>query len=1508
MNQQTNGLEIAIIGIAGRFPNSKNVEKFWENLTAGIELVSVFTNSESSQSNSQIKAGGVLPNIDLFDANFFGFNPREAETMDPQHRLFLECAWEALEDAGCNSETESRPIGVYAGVGMGTYLLNNLSPHQDLMESQSFLQTLVGADKDYLSTRVSYKLNLTGPSVSIGTACSSSLVAVHLACQSLLSGECDIALAAGVAVKVPQSEATLFPEEIGAADGHCKAFDAKANGTVGGNGIGVVVLKRLEDAIAEGDNIYALIKGSAINNDGALKVGYTAPSQEGQAEVIRTAQMMAEVEPETISYLETHGTGTAMGDPIEVAAMTQAFQSSTNKKGYCAIGSVKTNIGHLDAAAGIAGMIKTALALKNQKLPPSLNFSDPNPQIDFENSPFYVNTKLTEWKSNITPRRAGVSAFGFGGTNAHLILEEAPLEKQGSRGVGEQGRKYNLLVLSAKTSSALETATTNLVNYLKQYPEINLADVAYTLQVGRRVFNHRRTVVVEDIGEAIAALKSPQRVITRRQETNKPSVVFMLTGQGAQYADMARELYDSEPTFKQECDRCCQLLQKHLKLDLRQILYPSAENKEEATQQLKQTAITQPALFVIEYCLAKLWMSWGIVPEAFIGHSIGEYVAATLAGVFSLEDALLLVALRGQLMQQCPTGNMLSVYLSAEALSAKLSEGLTLAVSNSPSLSVVSGSVEAIEQLESQLLQEDIKCRRLHTSHAFHSPMMDSAIAPLQAAVSQLTLNPPQVPFISNVTGTWIAPEAAVDPNYWAQQLRQPVRFSEGIAELLKDSQRIFLEIGPGHTLSSIIRQQATDRTILNSLRHPQDNHSDIALLLNTLGRLWLAGVEIDWAKFHAHHKRDRLSLPTYPFERQRYWIDPPKPNSNYRSVSSNKKSDIADWFYVPSWKRSITPFKKASELNERNCWLVFIDSAGLGCAMVRRLEQNGNTVIQVKIGEEFSRVGDNEYTINPRDRQDYQKLMREVFKSGQISLIAHLWTVSPDLSFEESQVGFYSLLYLAQAIAAQNQTKLVHLGVVSSNIHNVMGTETIRPEKATVLGACRVIPQEYANLTCSNIDLAVANFSNDELSDRLITEIASKSEDTVVAYRENYRWLPTYEPVRLEQSEDKALRESGVYLITGGWGGIGLTIAKYLAETVKAKLVLVSRSIPPKEKWADGNYDKATAAKISQMQELERLGAKVLPLSADVTDEAQMKTVAESVERVFGKLHGIFHAAGIPGGGIIELKTLEMAAKVMAPKVTGTLVLQQTFKAVPLDFLVLFSSISSTLGGAGQVDYCGANAFLDSFARSPDAQNNCRTTSINWDVWQVGMGANTANLPNALKQQRLETLKTGITLNEGLDALNRILPSGLDRVIVSTKDWQGILDRQDEIAIDRLDFSEPTPSIASSKASNCDAPTNRIQQTIAELWQEQLGIELVGIHDNFFELGGHSLLAIKVISRLREIFAVDLSLRNLLEAPTVAEVADIVAQQLPQPEGNLDDVLTEIENLSAEELQQLSQ
>ncbi|HLM56821.1 MAG TPA: type I polyketide synthase [Pyrinomonadaceae bacterium] len=877
---------IAVIGMAGRFPGANSVDEFWRNLRDGVESISFFTEREMVEAGASldrvrqseyVNARGVLEGVELFDASFFRITPRDAEITDPQHRLFLECAWEALENAGYNSEKFEGLVGLYAGVSQNTYLIINIFSNRAVVEAAGGFQIDIKNDKDHLATHVSYKLNLRGPSVTVQTACSTSLVAVHQACASLFSGECDMALAGGVGITVPQRVGYLYREGgILSPDGHCKAFSAQAAGTVGGNGLGIVVLKRLEDALAAGDYIHAVIKGSAINNDGSQKVGYTAPSVEGQAQVIAMAQGIAGVDPETITYVETHGTGTSLGDPIEVAALTQSFRAGTDKKGFCAIGSVKSNIGHLDAAAGVAGLIKAVLSLRHKEIPPSLFFDEPNPEIDFANSPFYVNAELSEWKAGETPRRAGVSSFGIGGTNAHVILEEAP-----PRAGSGPSRPLHLLALSAKTPDALDKATANLLSHLEQHSDLNLADVAYTLQTGRGEFTERRKVMCLDVEDAVRALRPPQgeRVRTTSQERRDSPVVFMFPGQGAQRVNMGRDLYEREQTFREWVDRCCELLEPHLGFDLRGVLYPSAEEAEGAALKLDQTSVTQPALFVTGYALAQLWMEWGVRPQAMIGHSIGEYVAACLSGVISLEEGLALVAERGRLMQGLPGGAMLSVPLSERDVRQWLGPRISLAAVNAPASCVLSGAGEAITEVEGRLAERGVKCQRLQTSHAFHSAMMEPILQPLAEAFKKLALKQPQIPYISNVTGTWLGVAEAQTSEYWARHLRQPVRFADGVSELCKEPGQIFLEVGFGRTLCGLVRQllpaDSTETLVFASLHASRAAGADVSHMLETLGELWMAGARVDWDGVYRHELRRRLPLPTYPFERKRHWLEP---------------------------------------------------------------------------------------------------------------------------------------------------------------------------------------------------------------------------------------------------------------------------------------------------------------------------------------------------------------------------------------------------------------------------------------------------------------------------------------------------------------------------------------------------------------------------------------------------------------------------------------------------------
>jgi len=880
---------LAVVGMAGRFPGAPDLGTYWSNLCSGVESIRFFDDDELIAAGTPrallekpefVRAGAVLDDVAGFDAPFFGYSPREAQLIDPQQRVFLETAWQTLEDAGIDSESFPGVVGVYGGASLSSYLLQ-LATNPGRLHNLGLREAFVGNSGDFLSSRVAYKMNLGGPACTLQTACSTSLVAVHMACQALMNYEVDAALAGGVSIRVPQISGYVFEESgINSPDGHTRPFDRQARGTVFGSGVGIVVLRRLEDALAEGDRILAVVRGSAVNNDGALKVGFTAPSLTAQAGVVAEALAAGGVSPSSISYVEAHGTGTSLGDPIEVAALTKAFRRGTDEEAFCALGSVKSNIGHLDAAAGISGFIKAVLSLHHRVLPPSLNYEEANPSIPFEGSPFFVNTELRPWKNGSGPLQAGVSSFGFGGTNAHVVLEEAPRAPAVSA-----SRPLQLLTLSAKTSAALETASDNLLRDLEGAPEKELAETAFTLKIGRRAFPYRRSLVCGDREEAITALEPTKReraVVPGEREN--PPVVFLFPGQGAQYPGMGRDLYSGEPVFRELLDQSAEILEPELGLDPRGLLFPDEGGDEAAAGQLRQTSLTQPVLFAVEYALARLWMSWGIQPEAMVGHSLGELVAACLAGCLGLEDALKLVAVRGRLMEEQPEGSMLAASLSEEELLSLL-EGakeamptVGIAAVNAPGSCVASGPSGEIEELAGLLAEAGQEHRSLHTSHAFHSSMMAPAAETFELSLEKISWKAPQIPWVSNLTGTWITPEEAVDPSYWSRHLLQPVRFQESAALLLTDPQRVFLEVGPGHTLSTLLRRQGgwkKGSLGLTSLPHARRRQDPaLATMLKALGSLWQAGVVPDWKSFYEGQQRLRVSLPTYPFEHRDYWIE----------------------------------------------------------------------------------------------------------------------------------------------------------------------------------------------------------------------------------------------------------------------------------------------------------------------------------------------------------------------------------------------------------------------------------------------------------------------------------------------------------------------------------------------------------------------------------------------------------------------------------------------------------
>jgi len=1527
----TDRSDIAIVGMSGRFPGARNIEAFWQNLKDGVESRTVFSDDDLRAQDvpsmmlnypGWVKSGFTLDDIEMFDARFFGLTPREADVIDPQHRIFLECAWEALENAGYDSERYDGSIAVFGGSTFSGYLSHNVMKNGKVIKSVGGRQAVYGSVPDYMVTRVSYKLNLRGPCMFVQSACSTSLVAVHLGCQSLHSHESDMVLAGGVSVAIPHRMGYLY-EDGGmlSPDGLCRTFDSRAKGTVFGSGVGIVVLKRLSDAIADGDTIHAVIKGGAVNNDGSLKVGFTAPGVVGQSQAIAEALASAGVHPESISYVEAHGTGTELGDPIEISALTRAYQASTDRTGYCAIGSVKPNVGHLDAAAGVSSLIKTVMSLKNRQIAPTINYEQPNPKIDFENSPFYVNTVLRPWPADGAPRRAGVSSFGFGGTNAHVIVEEAPEPKPSG-----PARSQQILLLSAKTETALEAAAARLAEHLIEHRQANLADVAYTLTVGRRMFKHRRAVVCGTVPEAIDALQGgdTRRVFTGEATGNERSVVFMFPGQGSQYVNMGLDLYREEPVFRSVVDDCATQLEPHLGFDLRSVLFPPDGPSEAASERLKQTAVTQSALFVIELAMARLWMSWGVVPAAMIGHSIGEYVAACVSGVLRVEDALRLVALRGRLMGEMQPGTMLAVPLPESELQPMLGDGVWLAAVNAPSLCVVSGEKAAIDAFADRLRQQGVEGRPLHTSHAFHSGMMDAAVQPLVEAAKGLELGAPKIPYVSNVTGTWITESQVRDPQYWGRHMRGCVRFGDGVGSLLRSAERVWLELGPGSALSSLTRQQLKDRSAVSTLptmRQAQEQTSDVAVVIGALGRLWLGGSPIDWARFYADQRRYRIAVPTYPFERTHHWVQPERGTraTMLRVLSQAPQIEFSDWFHVPTWKRGrpATPAVASANDGEPRTCIVFADEGGVGARMADTLRGLGYRTVIVEMGAGFARVSDDRYTVAPAERGDYTALMRDLSRQGAAPVaVAHLWTltrlgergaVAPRAHEER---GFYSLIGLAQAIGELGMSSPMRIGVFTEGVHEVTGQETLRPEDATVIGPCRVIPQEFPNIACRQIDIEPFTAANgDKQIAGMVSELFGAGTEPIAAYRAGRRWLRTFDPVRLDPVVEGAasrLRQGGVYLITGGLGGVGLVLAEYLAREFKARLVLTGRrGLPPRAQWADhvaarGPQD-ATSRKIQAVEALEGAGAEVLVGVADVVDESAMRAVVEEASARFGRIDGVIHAAGVAGGGMIQLKTPEIADAVLAPKVTGTQVLERVLAGRTLDFLMLCSSLTGVLGGVGQVDYCGANAYLDAFAAHYTATTGNFAIAVNWNAWrEVGMAVDT-DVPAALR----DTLKgmmlaSGITNGEGVDAFKRILAQATDAQVALSPfdvqlgiDAEGLPAEGDEPTLEAAAGDGAVRQAAGHARPNLPtpyvAPSNDVEKKLCAIWQDAVGIEPVGVNDNFFDLGGHSLLAVQVMGAINRTLKTTVPVAKLYEGLTVAFLADAITQSSapdrPEPE-----------------------
>ena len=1526
-NNLETGLEVAVIGMSGRFPGARNLEEFWENIKNGRECTTFFTDEELEKEGvdpkllknpNYVKVFGALDDIEYFDAAFFGYTPSETNVMHPQMRFFHECAWLALEDAGYTPSIYEGLIGVYAGARTDMTWELNVALAGNLGNVDSMTAGILGT-KDHLAMRISYMFNLRGPSYTLYTACSTSLVAIHLGYQAVLSGECDIALAGGVTVMLPQKRGYIYSEGmISSPDGHTRSFDAEAKGLVSGSGVGVVVLKPLEDAVRDRDHIYVVIKGSAINNDGNRKIGYTASSIKGQEALLKEVYRTAEVETESIMFVECHGSATPLGDPVEVEALRRSFY---RKKGnYCGIGSVKPNIGHCDCAAGVASFIKTVLAIKHRMIPPNINFKTPNPKIDFENSPFYVVTELKEWRNENYPLRAGVNALGLGGTNAHVILQEAPPQDEAD--ISCHGRDYYILPLSAKTPTALDKMTQNLLHYLKENPAVNLADVAYTLQEGRTAFPYRRAFVCSNIEEAIKLLSAPetapiQPFLAREQE--RP-IVFMFSGQGSEYINMGLDLYKKEETFRRDIDRCFEYLTALIGEDIKYILYPRDEQQmKEAETRIHRFYYTQPVKFIFEYAYSRLLMRWGFTPHAMIGYSFGEYIVSCLAGVFSMEDALKVLMKRGEIMEKAPAGNMLSVSLSEAELLPLLKPGLYIGGVNTDELCLLSGAADAVDAIEKEFNEKNINSVRYRAACGGHSPVMDPILPELGRELEKITFNKPTIPFVSGLTGAWMTVRDALDPSYFTRQLRGPVRFSQALNTLFETPYCIYLEVGPGTMLANFANYykdsgKQPDILVNTMVRHHKDPAADDYFLLNRAAQLWTYGRSIHWDAFYGDEKRSRVSLPGYPFEPQYYWRvdDPSKMLIQLLSGKSRgKRPNIAEWFYVPSWKTTVLSPNEPDAESLKKPWMVFMDRENRGDKLVKELQADGRPVILVQHSGTYREIGYNRYNIDFCDGAHYHALFKELKNNnGAPATIIHLGNLSEKNPAETAAEwhetvqdhGYHSLLNIARAIGRQGISSAIQLEVVANGTQSAAGEPLEYPEKATILGPVKIIPQEYPNIKCRVVDVRLPEpGSNAEarLVEQLKEEFLSpQTRDQVIAYRGDRRLAQCFEPAPLETPKNPmpSFKKNGVYLITGGLGGVGLIMADYLSRQYDAKLILTSRGgLMPADQWEKylrentDPYD-ITAQRIRKIKEFQERGVEFMVEVVDVSEESAMRAAVEKAGARFGPINGVIHSAYTPDGTLIDRRSKEITETVWRPKIQGTFVLDKIFAdRKPLDFFVICSSLAGIFGPIGQVAYTAASAFQDAFAHFRQSRPGRRTVAIDWCGW-----AGTGGLVDSLKKLAPEMkhdlgaiMKNSMQPQEGIEAFIRIMNTKVSQALVSSEELSFLLEHLNTHQT-AMGFQESlanrveTPKIILKRPqmrTDYIAPRNKTEENIARVWQDIFGLETIGVKDDFFELGGDSLKAMTVSSKIHKALEIKIPIAVFFAGPTIEELAGYIAE-----------------------------
>lgn len=1479
MSEQDDYGSIAIVGMALRVPGATDLAQFWDKLKRGVESTHFFSDAELRAAGvteaeladpDYVKACGRLEGADRFDAAFFDLTPREAEILDPQHRQLLECAWEALEHAGyapgSAAMAEAGRVGVFAGVGLNGYLLHQIVNRRDLIETLGGWQITLANDKDFAATRLAYKLDLRGPAANVSTACSTSLVAVGMGCQSLLAYQCDMLLAGGCSIHLPQdrgyryhSGGTLSP------DGKCRSFDIEARGTFDANGAAVLVLKRLEDARRDGDTVHAVIRGCAINNDGAGKVGYTAPSVGGQAAVIREAQEMAAVEATSIGYVETHGTGTDLGDLVEVAALTEAFRHGGAQEnegiGWCGIGSLKSNLGHLDTAAGAASLIKTVLGLQHGQIPPTLHFTTPNPKLELATSPFYVNASLRDWpRLGGAPRRAGVSSFGIGGTNAHVVVEEAPPAVAGST-----GRNWQVLPLAARGEQALEAGAQRLAAQLRDSSGAPLVDVAYTLQTGRAAFPLRRAVVARTAAEAAALFDSNSgrvfagaRAEHCEHDEHGPAVVFLFPGQDSQFPGMAQALYRDEPLFRAEVDACAAHLRERHGIDLMPRLFSPGGDADPAYA-------TDPLpLFVLEHSLARVWLALGVQPQAMLGYSLGEYACAVLAGVMSRDDALALAVAGARLLALVKPGALLAVSLPESELRAllatELEPGLEIAMVMAPRQCVVGGAAEAVQVLERRLAAQGIACLPSQLGLPFHTAHMDAFLAPYREELRKLKLAAPRLPYVSCVSGDWITAAEATDPEHYLQLARNAVHLAQGLDTIFAlpavRSGGLLLEVGPSQTITSLVYLQATRPPALAAVATLCDPRFQSAEAVESafptaLAKLWTAGVDLRWNALYANETRRRVPLPAYAFEHRRYWVEAAPQADLPAAAPAGKLPAFEQWLHQPVW-HELPALAAGTAQGE---WLL-VGGGVLGAELAARL-----------------RTADANVEHTAALPADWDTLLDGLIAAGRRpARIVHLGLFDcADSDAAQLDAGFHSLIALGRAVGARWFAEALAIDVVAPRLCDLDCAPD--PAAAAVIGPLRVLPQEMPNLRCRAIDIDVPDeaWRRARLLDALLAELTA-GDERVVALRGTRRWAERFVPHVPAAASAPVLRPGGVYLITGGLGNIGLALARRIAERAPgARLLLVGRSGLPADPARD---DALQAARRAASVDLSGLGAQVRIIAADVTDADAMATLLAVTEREWGPVNGVIHAAGLVGQAsfaTVAESTPAFCARQLAPKLQGARVLEQVFGDRPLDFCLLCSSLSPILGGLGFAAYAAANAALDACAAEHNRAHPVRWTTVNWEGWRFD-----ESTPGAAGAG-VAVEELGLTAEEGAAAFERILAMhGLERIVLSTADL-GQRIRQWV----SMDVPPPAaPAARHARPALMGAPVTPVgatQQTIAALWEQLLGIDGIGAEDSFFELGGNSLLLTQLLAQIRKRFRVELSLAALFERPTIAAIAALV-------------------------------